>query len=89
MHLLAVALAGQARRREQAPVLATLPSGWRNNPSAPQRVSYERDGQAAEVSYRFGRDGLQADVDGTLAGRRGAARYPAGAVGARRRAGAG
>jgi len=65
VHLLAVALAGQARRRERAPVLATLPSGWRNNPSAPQRVSYGLDGQAAEVSYRFGRDGLQAEVDGT------------------------
>ena len=98
VHLLAVTLAGQAWRREQAPVLATLPSGWRNNPSAPQRVSYsagpggrppgtpresparrehasgapplagEGDGQAAEVSYRFGRDGLQAEVDGTPLG---------------------
>ena len=68
VHLLAVTLAGQAWRREQAPVLATLPSGWRNNPSAPQRVSWELDGQAAEVSYRFGRDGLQAEVDGTPLG---------------------
>ena len=29
------------------------------------RTPESRDGQAAEVSYRFGRDGLQADVDGT------------------------
>jgi acetyl/propionyl-CoA carboxylase alpha subunit len=64
VHLLAVALAGQARRREEAPVLATLPSGWRNNPSAPQRVSYQLDGRPAEVSYRFSRDGLRAEVDG-------------------------
>jgi propionyl-CoA carboxylase alpha chain len=64
VHLLAVALAGQARRREEAPVLATLPSGWRNNPSAPQRMTYELDGQPAEVSYQFGRDGLRAEVDG-------------------------
>ncbi len=64
VHLLAVALAGQARRRAQAPVLATLPSGWRNNPSAPQRARYELDGRHAEVSYRFGRDGLQAVVAG-------------------------
>ncbi|MGO8887659.1 MAG: acetyl/propionyl/methylcrotonyl-CoA carboxylase subunit alpha, partial [Streptosporangiaceae bacterium] len=64
VHLLAVALAGQAWRREEAPVLGTLPSGWRNNPSAPQRASYEMDGRLAEVSYRFGRDGLQAEVDG-------------------------
>jgi propionyl-CoA carboxylase alpha chain len=65
VHLLAVALAGQGRRREDAPVLATLPSGWRNNPSVPQRVSYGLDGRTAEVSYRFGRDGVQAEVDGT------------------------
>ena len=63
VHLLAVALAGQARRRAEAPVLGTLPSGWRNNPSAPQRASYELDGRPAEVSYRFGREGLQAAVD--------------------------
>ncbi|MGI8447395.1 MAG: acetyl/propionyl/methylcrotonyl-CoA carboxylase subunit alpha [Streptosporangiaceae bacterium] len=68
VHLLAVALAGQARRRAEAPVLATLPSGWRNNPSAPQRADYELDGRAAEVSYRFGRDGLKARVDGADVG---------------------
>ena len=69
VHLLAVALAGQAGRRAGAPVLGTLPSGWRNNPSAPQRANYELDGRPAEVSYRFGREGLQAAVDGTaLAG---------------------
>jgi propionyl-CoA carboxylase alpha chain len=68
VHLLAVAVAGQARRREETPVLATLPSGWRNNPSAPQRVSYQLDGRPAEVNYRFGRDGLQAEVDGEGAG---------------------
>ncbi len=68
MHLLAAALAGQARRRQEAPVLATLPSGWRNNPSAPQRAVYEVDGRRAEVSYRFGRDGLRAEVDGTAVG---------------------
>jgi acetyl/propionyl-CoA carboxylase alpha subunit len=64
VHLLAVALAGQARRRAEAPVLGTLPSGWRNNPSAPQRANYELDGRPAEVSYRFSRDGLQAAVVG-------------------------
>ena len=64
VHLLAVTLAGQARRRAEAPVLGTLPSGWRNNPSAPQRASYELDGRPAEVSYRFSRGGLQAEVHG-------------------------
>ena len=67
VHLLAVALAGQARRRAEAPVLGTLPSGWRNNPSAPQRANYELDGRPAEVSYRFGPDGLRAAVDGAAA----------------------
>ena len=64
-HTLAVALADQARRRRDAPVLATLPSGWRNNPSALQRASYTAAGQAIEVTYAFTRDGLQAEVDGT------------------------
>jgi propionyl-CoA carboxylase alpha chain len=68
VHLLAVALAGQARRRAAAPVLGTLPSGWRNNPSAPQRAGYELDGRPAEVSYRFGREGLHAVVDGAAVG---------------------
>ncbi len=63
-HALAVALADQARRRQHAPVLATLPSGWRNNPSAPQRATYTAAGQAIEVSYQFTRDGLHAGVDG-------------------------
>jgi propionyl-CoA carboxylase alpha chain len=52
-HLLAAALAGQAARRAAAPVLASLPSGFRNNPSAPQSVSYERDGERIEVTYRI------------------------------------
>ena len=64
VHLIAVALAGQARRRAEAPVLGTLPSGWRNNPSAPQRANYELDERPAEVSYRFSRGGLQVAVDG-------------------------
>ncbi|HEY0717769.1 MAG TPA: biotin carboxylase N-terminal domain-containing protein [Streptosporangiaceae bacterium] len=68
-HVLAVALAEQARRRRAAPVLATLPSGWRNNPSAPQRAAFDLGGQVIEVGYEFGRDGLRAEVDGTtLAG---------------------
>jgi acetyl/propionyl-CoA carboxylase alpha subunit len=69
-HVLAVALAQQARRRRAAPVLGAMPSGWRNNPSAPQRASYDHDGQTIEVSYTMGqpgRDGLHAEatVNGT------------------------
>jgi propionyl-CoA carboxylase alpha chain len=64
VHLLAAALAGQAERRLAAPVLGTLPSGWRNNPSAAQRASFADGGQPAEVRYQFGRDGLRAEVGG-------------------------
>jgi propionyl-CoA carboxylase alpha chain len=64
-HVLAVGLAEQARRRREAPVLAAMPSGWRNNPSAPQRASYTAGDQAIEVTYQFTHDGLTAEVDGT------------------------
>jgi propionyl-CoA carboxylase alpha chain len=64
VHVLAAALADQAARRGQAPVLAGLPSGFRNNPSAPQTATYELDGTPAEVTYRFDRDGLRATVAG-------------------------
>jgi len=63
-HALAAALAGQAARRSQAPVLAGLPSGFRNNPSAPQTATYEYSGTRVEVTYRFDRDGLVATVAG-------------------------
>jgi propionyl-CoA carboxylase alpha chain len=67
VHLLAAALAGQAERRAAAPVLGTLPSGWRNNPSAAQRASYEAGHATAEVEYSLARDGrsVRAAVDGT------------------------
>jgi propionyl-CoA carboxylase alpha chain len=64
VHALAAALADQAARRGQAPVLASLPSGFRNNPSAPQTASYEQNGTPVEVTYRFDRDGLTATVAG-------------------------
>jgi acetyl/propionyl-CoA carboxylase alpha subunit len=64
VHLLAAALAGQAERRLTAPVLGTIPSGWRNNPSAAQRASFADGGRPAEVRYQFGRDGLRAEAGG-------------------------
>ncbi|MEJ7891157.1 MAG: biotin carboxylase N-terminal domain-containing protein [Solirubrobacteraceae bacterium] len=56
------ALAGQAARRAGARALGTLPSGWRNNPSQLQTVSYD----GAEIGYRFDRQGRLAElhVDG-------------------------
>ena len=64
VHALAAALADQAARRGQAPVLASLPSGFRNNPSAPQTAAYEQNGTPVEVTYRFDRDGFTATVAG-------------------------
>jgi propionyl-CoA carboxylase alpha chain len=46
-------------------VWGRLPSGWRNNPSQPQRVTLSRRGADVEVTYRFGRDGIVAAVGGT------------------------
>ena len=57
---IAAALDRSIRRRSQATVLATIPSGWRNNPSAPQRVSFRSRAQAepVEVAYRALESGL-------------------------------
>jgi propionyl-CoA carboxylase alpha chain len=63
-HLLAAALAAQAERRQNAPVLGSLPSGWRNNPSGMQSVTFEADGQQHTVEYQFAQSGLTARVDG-------------------------
>jgi propionyl-CoA carboxylase alpha chain len=49
----AAALAGQAGRRADARVQASIPSGWRNNPSATQRVEFDR----CAVEYRLARSG--------------------------------
>ncbi|HEY5026265.1 MAG TPA: biotin carboxylase N-terminal domain-containing protein [Acidimicrobiales bacterium] len=57
LHAVAAALAGQARRRDQAPVLAAMPSGWRNNPSAPQTTAFTGPDGPIEVDYRFDRAG--------------------------------
>ena len=49
-HALVAALARQAVNRAGAPVLGTLPSGWRNVFSVPQRVSYTVPNTAASSS---------------------------------------
>jgi propionyl-CoA carboxylase alpha chain len=56
LNAVSAALAAQASRRAGA----TLPSGWRNNPSGLQRTEF--DGIA--VGYRLRRDGLELEVDG-------------------------
>ena len=64
VHCVAVALAGQADRRAHSSVLGTLPSGWRNVPSAPQRLVLRANGRDVDVAYRFDGTGLYAEVDG-------------------------
>jgi propionyl-CoA carboxylase alpha chain len=54
---LAAALAGAAARRAIAPVLASLPSGWRNVPSGSQTAVYDGPAGPVEVGYRMNRHG--------------------------------
>jgi acetyl/propionyl-CoA carboxylase alpha subunit len=62
LHAVAAALAAQAERRQRAPVLAGLPSGWRNNPSQRQQCAYAGRSDRIDIGYRFDRRGLCADV---------------------------
>ena len=54
---LAAALAGAAARRATAPVLRSLPSGWRNVPSGSQTAVYDGPAGPVEVGYRMNRHG--------------------------------
>jgi propionyl-CoA carboxylase alpha chain len=54
---LAVALAQQQAHREAARVLATIPSGWRNNPSAMQEVRFTHQGDEVAAKYIRDRSG--------------------------------
>ena len=67
-HALAAALARQARHRAKAPVLGTLPSGWRNVFSAPQRVTYTTAGESYAVAYRITGSTIQAWVNDVALG---------------------
>ncbi|MFC4019727.1 biotin carboxylase N-terminal domain-containing protein [Micromonospora sp. GCM10011542] len=65
---LAAALAGAAHRRATAPVLAGLPSGWRNVPAFPQVARFARpDGGQIEIRYRLDRSGRLSDWSSTPA----------------------
>ena len=61
------ALAAQAARRAAAPVLATLPSGWRNTVMPPERAEFRHGPDTVVVSYARQRDG-RFDVTVTGAG---------------------
>ncbi len=64
LHALAAALAGQAARRAAAPVLRTIPSGWRNVPDSPQHVAFDCDGTEIVVRYQFRGGAVGAEIDG-------------------------
>jgi len=51
------ALAAQAARHAAAPVLATLPSGWRNSVMPPERAEFRHGQDTVVVSYARQRDG--------------------------------
>ncbi len=52
LHALAAALWEQAERRRSSPVLRSLPSGWRNNPSQRQWCEYATGADTVRVEYR-------------------------------------
>ncbi|WP_213454999.1 acetyl/propionyl/methylcrotonyl-CoA carboxylase subunit alpha [Rhizomonospora bruguierae] len=54
---LAAALSGAAERRATAPVLRSLPSGWRNVPAGSQTTVYDGPAGPVEVGYRLDRAG--------------------------------
>jgi acetyl/propionyl-CoA carboxylase alpha subunit len=64
LHAAAAALQAANERREAAPVLGFLPSGFRNNPSELQTVAFQGRSGRIEVGYSFGRAGLQLQLDG-------------------------
>jgi acetyl/propionyl-CoA carboxylase alpha subunit len=64
VHAIAVALADQALRRLQAPMLAAVPSGWRNVPNAPQQVEYG----PFQVSYQVVTGATQTRAEVSLNG---------------------
>ena len=59
----AAALAAQTERHREAPVLGTIPSGWRNVVSQSQIVRFASGDAEIEVGYRFSRSGALS-VDG-------------------------
>lgn len=64
LHAAAAALVAQEQQRMSAPVLRTLPPGWRNVAGAPQRVSYRCGDRTIEVAHRLTGDRVLIEVDG-------------------------
>ncbi|MEV7969787.1 biotin carboxylase N-terminal domain-containing protein [Sphaerisporangium sp. NPDC088356] len=64
LHALAAALAGQAGQRSAARVLATIPSGWRNNRSSLNETAYEVEERVIRVGYQLTGREVVAQIDG-------------------------
>jgi acetyl-CoA carboxylase biotin carboxylase subunit len=65
LHAIATALWLQEQRRAQAPVLRSLPSGWRNNPSQMQEMAFTSGDATIRILYRIHtRDDIDVAVDG-------------------------
>lgn len=60
----AASLAGQAERRAQAPVLASVPSGYRNNPSQLNIDRYRCGEREVKVGYRITEGAVTLELDG-------------------------
>ncbi|MGH3563837.1 MAG: biotin/lipoyl-containing protein, partial [Mycobacterium sp.] len=64
---IAAALADAAHNRTTAPVLRSIPSGWRNMASGNRAKSYRDDsGQEHRVEYRFTRTGVLFPADESI-----------------------
>ncbi|MQA17325.1 MAG: acetyl/propionyl-CoA carboxylase subunit alpha, partial [Pseudonocardiaceae bacterium] len=68
VHAIAAAVAGQAKRRAEATVLTTVPTGWRNVPNGPQFATFSADGVELVVRYELTGTALSAEVGGTPLG---------------------
>ena len=67
VHVIAVALADQARRRAAAPVLGSIPTGWRNVRNAPNQSSYTAGERTLTVAYEMRGDQAEVGVAGAAA----------------------
>jgi propionyl-CoA carboxylase alpha chain len=65
IHAIATALWLQQQRRAHAPVLRSIPSGWRNNPSQMQEISFTSNEATIHVGYRAHPHNVELCVDGT------------------------
>ena len=61
---LAASLAGQARRRQSAAVMATIPTGFRNNASQLNIDTYRFDDRTLAVGYRIQGEVVTVQIDG-------------------------